>query len=235
MTMDFVRDRRLVILVGLVAALAFGLLIAWLLGGWGEDPDTPPPASVGGLVVEVEAPELNIDLTRELPCYVSGELIGLATHAECAEQNGVSSGQLDVGVTESGDLAYGEAGTSLAPLPPGDLANDPIGAILAGGDRARDLRTTPPPAAPTQSASGEPLAACWRYSDRNWQRISDVPLTACVQILFDGRCERPGGALYGRWGDRTLRLVPGRVEQSSDNRNFDTLVRQGSNCASGAF
>ena len=37
---------------------------------------------------------------------------------------------------------------------------------------------------------------------------------------------RPGEARYGRWGDMTLRLVPGRVEQSSDNTNFRTLTEQ---------
>jgi hypothetical protein len=53
-----------------------------------------------------------------------------------------------------------------------------------------------------------------------------MPLSACVQALFSGRCERPGGASYGRWGDSTLRLAPHRVEMSDDNRNFRTVVEQ---------
>ena len=42
---------------------------------------------------------------------------------------------------------------------------------------------------------------------------------------------RRGAGVQGRWGEQTLRLVPGRVEQSLDNRNFRTLVRQGPNCS----
>ena len=53
-----------------------------------------------------------------------------------------------------------------------------------------------------------------------------MTLDACVQALFAGRCERPGGADYGRWNGDTLRLVTGRVERSSDNRTFRTLVTQ---------
>jgi hypothetical protein len=61
--------------------------------------------------------------------------------------------------------------------------------------------------------------------------MSEMTLNACVQALFAGHCERTGGATYGRWGDQTLRLVPGRVEQSPDDRNFRTLVEQGTNCS----
>ena len=51
-------------------------------------------------------------------------------------------------------------------------------------------------------------------------------LNACVQALFAGRCEKSGGASYGRWGAQTVRLVPHRVEISSDNKSFRTLVEQ---------
>jgi hypothetical protein len=60
---------------------------------------------------------------------------------------------------------------------------------------------------------------------------ADVSLNVCVQALFAGRCERPGGATYGRWGQQTLRLVPGRVEISADNHSFRTLADQGAGCA----
>ena len=60
---------------------------------------------------------------------------------------------------------------------------------------------------------------------------SEMALNACVQALFAGRCERPGGATYGRWMTQTLRLVPGKVEVSGDNRSFRTLVDQGGGCA----
>ena len=46
------------------------------------------------------------------------------------------------------------------------------------------------------------------------------------RLLFEGQCVRPGDANYGRWGDTTLRLVPGRIEQSNDNRRFRTVERR---------
>jgi hypothetical protein len=52
-----------------------------------------------------------------------------------------------------------------------------------------------------------------------------------VQTLFAGRCERSGGAAYGRWMQQTLRLVSGRVEVSGDNRSFRPLAEQASNCS----
>ena len=76
--------------------------------------------------------------------------------------------------------------------------------------------------------------ACWRYSSGQWRKLpNDLPLGPCVQALFAGRCERPGGATYGRWGQQTLRLVPGRVEISSDDQSFRTLAEQGPGCAIG--
>jgi hypothetical protein len=57
-----------------------------------------------------------------------------------------------------------------------------------------------------------------------------MSLGACVQSLYDGECERPGGAAYGRWGDRTLRLIAGRIEISRDNRSFSALMDQGPGC-----
>jgi hypothetical protein len=58
-----------------------------------------------------------------------------------------------------------------------------------------------------------------------------MTLNACVQALFAGRCEKPGAATYGRWMQQTLRLVPGRVEVSADNRSFRPLTEQGAGCA----
>jgi len=52
-----------------------------------------------------------------------------------------------------------------------------------------------------------------------------------VQTLYAGQCVRPGAALYGRWGNQTLRLTTGRVEISSNNRDFHTLVEQGPGCS----
>ena len=76
------------------------------------------------------------------------------------------------------------------------------------------------------------MGACWRYAGGEWRRLpGDITLNACAQQLFGGRCEKTGGATYGRWGEETLRLVPGRVEISADNRSFKTLVEQGANCS----
>ena len=72
-----------------------------------------------------------------------------------------------------------------------------------------------------------PPDACWRYAVGQWRKLTpDMPLAACVQVLFAGRCEHTGEAAYGRWGAQTLRLVPGRIETSGDNRNFRPLMDQ---------
>ena len=65
----------------------------------------------------------------------------------------------------------------------------------------------------------------WREAGAN------VGLQACVHVLYDGRCVRPGDAIYGRFGAQTLRLVPGKVEISNDNHNFRTLVEQAGDCS----
>ena len=86
--------------------------------------------------------------------------------------------------------------------------------------------------APAAPNAGAPAGSCWRYSGNVWSRLpSELSLNSCVQALFAGRCERPGGATYGRWMTQTLRLVPGKVEVSGDNRSFRTLVDQSGGCA----
>jgi hypothetical protein len=76
------------------------------------------------------------------------------------------------------------------------------------------------------------LGDCWRYADSRWLKLpGQTSLNGCVQTLFAGRCEQPGGASYGRWAQQTLRLVPGRVELSPDNRSFHTLSEQGPGCS----
>jgi len=215
--MDLLKDPRIVVGGGIAAALVAGLVVAMAIGAGGKNPATPPPASRGGLVVEVGRDDLKLDATRKLSCYVNGQSVGMTTMAECASRNGIASGQLDVGIDQSGEMAFGEMGAALTPLPP-EAAAAPI---------------TPLPIAPSTSTAmveRGPTATCWRYSDRVWARVADMSLGACVSSLFDGRCERPGAATYGRWGEQTLRLVPGRVEQSGDNRSFRTLVEQGTNC-----
>lgn len=221
--MDFLKDRRtLLALVGGALALLAGIVIASVMVNKGRGEKTPPPpASQGGLVVETGAPDDGrLDPAKPLRCFEAGQYVGEMTLAECAKRNGVATGALDVGVDEAGNLAAADqAGTMLTPLPPQPEAVVPL---------------TPTPAAPTQApaAASAPAGGCWRYADGGWRKLpNDLTLNACVQTLFAGRCERPGGATYGRWMQQTLRLVPGKVEVSGDNRSFRPLAEQAQNCS----
>jgi hypothetical protein len=205
-----------------VVAVA-GAAIAWMLLSSGQGERAAPPASQGGLVIDSSAMDERLDPARPLRCFVAGQFVGELTLAQCAERNGVATGALDVGVDETGALAAAEqAGTVLTPLPPaGDTAPAEVEAPPP------EIQATTPKAQPAASA-----AACWRYADNQWRKLpGDMSLGACVQTLFAGRCERPGGATYGRWSQQTLRLMPGRVEVSGDNRSFRPLVEQGANCS----
>jgi hypothetical protein len=224
--MDFLKDRRIILGGGAALALLAGLGIAVaLMSGHDKKPDEAPPASRAGLIVETgRDDDAKLDPARPLRCFVGGTFVGEITLAECAKKNGVATGALDVGVDETGALAAADqAGTVLTPLPPTPTVNAPAA-------------TTPPPttgpSTPTNTSAATPLGACWRYAGNEWRRLpGDITLNACAQQLFGGRCERSGGATYGRWGEETLRLVPGRVEISSDNRSFHTAFDQGSNCS----
>lgn len=221
--MDFLKDRRIILAGGATLALLAGLGIAVaLVSGHDKKPTEEPPASRAGLIVETgRDDDTKLDPARPLRCFVGGTFVGEITLAECAKKNGVATGALDVGVDETGALAAADqAGTVLTPLPPTPTV------------------TAPPAASPstlTEPASASanaPLGACWRYAGNEWRRLpGEITLNACAQQLFGGRCEKTGGATYGRWGEETLRLVPGRVEISSDNRSFHTAFDQGPNCS----
>ncbi|MDP3855314.1 hypothetical protein [Phenylobacterium sp.] len=221
--MEFLNDRRSrLVLAGGALALVAGIGIAALMISAGKDDKVPPPpASQGGLVVETgTVDDGRLDPARPLRCYVAGQYVGEVTLAVCAQRNGVATGALDVGVDEAGNLAAADqAGTMLTPLPPLDEA--PVDASAAPA----------PAAAPIAPAAG-PAGTCWRYADGGWRKLpADMTLNACVQTLFAGRCERSGGATYGRWMQQTLRLVLGRVEVSGDNRSFRPLTAQADNCS----
>lgn len=207
------------ILVGAIVALAAGLMSAFLLLILGRSGEGPPPASEAGLMVEAgPRGESRLIPGAPLRCYVAGRLVGDLPLEECARRNGVASGALDVGIDASGALGAG-AGV-LTPLPPVE-SPAPVEVI----------RPVEPVAPATAQPGSTSLAACWRYAGSEWRRLpADMSQSACVQALFSGRCERPGEASYGRWGAQTLRLVPGRVEVSSDNRTFRPLMEQGANC-----
>jgi hypothetical protein len=224
--MDFLKDRRtLFALVGGAVALLAGIVIANVMINKGRGEKTPPPpASQGGLVVETGAPDDGrLDPAKPLRCFVAGQYVGEMTLAECAKRNGVATGALDVGVDQSGNLAAADqAGTMLTPLPPQPEASAPV----VQGPNA------PSQAPAAVAASNAPAGGCWRYAEGGWRKLpNDLTLNACVQALFAGRCERAGGATYGRWMQQTLRLVPGRVEVSGDNRSFRPIAEQASNCS----
>ena len=199
---------RLAIL-GALAALVAGGLIALAVNAShrGERPQ-PPPASQSGLIIDPEGADVGrIDAARPLRCFVNGVPVGELSLMECARRNGVATEALDVGVDPSGALAAGEPkATALPPLPATN------------------------PASPARV--GPKLDACWRHAEGRWRQLpSETTLGGCIQALFAGRCESAGSASYGRWGQQTLRLAPGKVEISADNHSFRTLVEQGPGCS----
>lgn len=205
------------VVMGAVAALAAGGAIGWVLVSGNKAPSPPPPASEGGLVIDSSADDGKIDPAKPLRCFVQGQFVGELSLSDCARRNGVATDALDVGLDETGAMAAAQI-----PLPPSDE-----GALPGAED---------PSVAPVEevepSADPVPANACWRHTGGRWRRVADnADMNACVQMLFAGRCERPGGAVYGRFGAQTLRLVTGRVEVSDDNRSFRTLAPQAPDCS----
>ncbi len=213
----------MVVLVGMGVALLFGLVAAVFLISRDDDgPTEAPPASQGGLVVETgRDDDIKLDERRPLRCFVGGQLVGELTVSDCARRNGVATGALDVGLDQSGALAAASAGsTAITPLPPDEASADaPAEEYAAGSDApAMDQATR--------------VAGCWRYGEAQWSRLpDDQTLAACLDTLYAGHCDKAAVPAYGRWGDRTLRLVEGRVEVSADNRNFHVLAPKAPACA----
>lgn len=220
--MELLKDRRVLLGGGAALALIAGLGIALAVMHGNKSPTEAPPASRAGLVVETgRADDTKLDANRPLRCFVGGQFVGETTLAECAKKNGVATGALDVGVDETGALAAADqAGTVLTPLPP-PVETPTVSAPVA---------TVTPPA--PVAVSGAPLAVCQRYSGGEWRKLpGEITVNACAQQISGGKCEKAGGASYGRWGDETLRIVPGRVESSSDNRTFHSIIELGSSCS----
>jgi hypothetical protein len=213
------QDNRLLIAIGAGLAVVAAVVIALIFSAGRDRNPAPPPAAQGGLTVDVaDAPELNT--TRELRCFVDGQYIGLATLSDCARRNGVATDALDVGIDETG---------ALAAAPTAAFAPPPSAPPIELTEAEQPPLTEPQPDEPSvQPASG---SACLRHTGSDWRSLSSsMSLNACVQALYSGTCVRPGEALYGRWGDITLRLVPRRVEQSNDNSRFRTLAEQDRSC-----
>jgi hypothetical protein len=213
------QDNRVLIAIGAGLAVVAAVVIALIFSAGRERNPAPPPAAQGGLTVDVaDAPELNT--TRELRCFVDGQYIGLATLSDCARRNGVATDALDVGIDETG---------ALAAAPTAAFAPPPVAPPIELTETEQPPVTDQQPVEPSvQAATG---SACLRHTGSDWRSLStNMSLNACVQALYSGTCVRPGEALYGRWGDTTLRLVPRRVEQSSDNSRFRTLADQDRSC-----
>jgi hypothetical protein len=217
--MNVLQDRRMLAAIGAALAVVAGVAIATVFSARDRNAPSPAVATRSGLTVEMTE-AAKIDPARELRCFVGGQLVGSLTLAECAERNGVAAQSLDVGLDESGALAAGS--TPLQPLA------DAVGPAPA----AAIPEPAPQPDAPPSSAQAN-AGECLRYGADGWRPVGGGALTlnACVQQLFDGRCQRPGEGVYGRWGAQTLRLAGARVESSTNNRDFATLVEQGANCA----
>lgn len=228
--MSVLADKRVVIGLGALVAVGVGAAIALGLGRDGDRP--PPPAAEGGLQIEIgETERAALDPTKPLRCFVDGRLIGMETLSACAQRNGVAAQALDVGLDETGALA-----AATTPPPPSTpsvdiAADDTPPPVKADAPVVTDL--PPPGGAQSASAgSGAQFGSCISHGPNGWTTMSEAaPLGVCVTLLFDGRCETPGNARYGRWGEQTIRLVPGKVEISADGQTFTTLAEQGQNCS----
>jgi hypothetical protein len=224
--MPLPNDNRTILAIGAGLAVVAAVVLALVFSGGRDRTPEPSPAARGGLTVDVaDAPGL--EPTRELRCFVDGQYVGMATLSDCARRNGVATDALDVGLDETGALA---AAPTAAFAPPPDL---PPVELTELTPRAQPVQPSQPnqPSQPAPAATQVSGNACLRHTGSDWRSISNgMSLNACVQALYSGTCVRPGDAQYGRWGDLTLRLVPRRVEQSTDNARFRTLADQDRNC-----
>jgi hypothetical protein len=220
------KDQRIVLALGAVAAIVLAVAIALVTGGKDKHPPASP-ASHSGLQVSVnEAPALN--QARPLRCFVNGQFVGMLSLNQCAQKNGVSAQSLDVGVDANGAMTAAPT-ASLAPPPVPPIASE------APAAQPQPPIATPETGAPPAADQGPP-GACLRFAGGEWRTISDgMTQGACLKALFAGKCVRPGEADYGHWGDTTVRLIfPSQVQISTDNHNFRTLYDQGRACEAGA-
>ncbi len=212
------QDNRILIAIGAGIAIIAAVVIALLLNGGRDEPAGPSPAAQGGLTIDVaDAPGL--DSERELRCFVNGQFVGMANLADCARQNGLATEAMDVGIDQSG-----QAAAFVPPAGPPPVEDIPV----------IEIEPYPEDVSEPTRPTNQPMrvgSACLRHTGSDWRSLSgNMSLSACVQALYAGTCVRPGDAQYGRWGDTTVRLVAGRVEQSADNSRFSTLVEQDRSC-----
>ena len=218
--MNPMQDRRIQLAAGAVVAILLAVLIAVFMSRSGAPKGDAGPK--GALQINAVHEEAKVSQTKPLRCFVGGQYVGDMPIAQCAQKNGVAAQALDVGLDpQTGQVAGGSA--PLQPLPTPTSASAPAPAPPASVEK-------PAISTPAAAASAGP-AECLRYAGGEWRSAGGAgSLNQCVRVLFDGRCVRAGDALYGRYGALTLRLVPGRVELSPDNRNFRSVVGQDEDC-----
>jgi len=227
--MQLPNDNRVILAIGAGVAILAAIVLALIFGGRKDQTEAPPVDRPAGLQVDLaDAPSL--EPTRELRCFVDGQFVGMATLADCARRNGLATDGLDVGLDASGNLA---AAPTASFAPPPDLPTSEVADLNDG----LDTPDATLPEKPGSQAEREPQvqrasgAPCLRYTGSEWRQIStDMSLGQCVQALYAGTCVSPGDAQYGQHGSLTLRLVPRRVEQSTDNTRFRILADQDRNC-----
>ena len=220
---------RVILAIGAGVAILAAIVLAVMFGSGREQTEAPPVDRPAGLQVDLaDAPSL--EPTRELRCFVDGQFVGMATLADCAQRNGLATDGLDVGLDASGNLAAAPTASFAPPpeLPTSDVAdlNTDLGSPDLGPVEESGVQPRREPQ--VQRASGSP---CLRHTGSEWRQISgNMTLNQCVQALYAGTCVRPGDAQYGQHGGLTLRLVPRRVEQSTDNNRFRILAEQDRSC-----
>jgi hypothetical protein len=225
--MQFLKDRRVIVLGGAGVALVLGLAVAWVIFSHSAAPAGPPPASQGGLVVvSGRDDDAKLDPKRPLRCFVNGQFVGELPLAVCAQRNGVATGSLDVGLDPSGALAAATNGA--APLTPLPSQAPPQSLPVTEGEPGATNAARP--GAFADAGAGQ---ACWRWQAGGWKKLpAPLGLQSCVQSVFGGRCPAADETFYGRWGDETLRVMGGRLEISSNNRDFSSLTDPWPPCAS---
>ncbi len=211
---------------GGAAAIAVAILLAIALSSGHKD-DKPMNDQPTGMTFNVSDSPTTLDPKKPLRCYVNGADVGDMTLAECAKKNGVAAQKLDVGQDDNGNVVAAPTGSlTPTPVPPASVATP----ATSGQQPAEPDQTAE--VVPDVAAGSGPTGVCLRFNSNSWNKLSDnMTLGQCVQNLYGGRCVSPGSASYGRWADKTLRLVPHRVEISDDNTNFRTLVEQGQGCS----
>lgn len=214
------QDRRVQLAIGAGVAILLALLLAIFVSRQGKAPAGPAQPK-GELQVDAVRDEARVSQTKPLRCFVGGQYVGDMPIAACAQKNGVAAQALDVGLDpQTGQVAGGSAPLQPLPAPTSSSAPAPAPPVVE----------RPAISTPTPTASAGP-AECLRFAGGDWRSAGPAPgLNQCVRTLFDGRCVRAGDALYGRYGALTLRLVPGRVELSPDNRSFRYLLGQDEDC-----